>query len=152
MRRQTQQLKRRKPPNNYDIKNFNGYFTKPTTEHINHVNKCLQLCGSCVVALAPRTNSRYLQYTFARLSSSYGSTDSRKTTSGFKSTSICPYNRDLLGDADCALSLPSDSEQASEQMENVTPQEPATSISSSHGYVSPVTDLPLPKKCASNYR
>ena len=45
MRRQTQQLWRRKLPNNYDIKNINSHFTKrtkttkPMTGHINHVNK-----------------------------------------------------------------------------------------------------------------
>ena len=44
MRRQTQQLRRRKLPNNYDIKNINSHFTKgtktikPMTGLINHVN------------------------------------------------------------------------------------------------------------------
>ena len=47
MRRQTQQLRRRKLPNNYDIKNINSHFTKgtkttkPMTGLINHVNKCI---------------------------------------------------------------------------------------------------------------
>ena len=44
MRRQTQQLRRQKLPNNYDSKNINSHFTKdtktikPMTGLINHVN------------------------------------------------------------------------------------------------------------------
>ena len=49
MRRQTQQLRRRKLPNNYDIKNINSHFTKgtkttkPMTGHLNHVNTVVPL-------------------------------------------------------------------------------------------------------------